>query len=203
MLAIDAGGAEARRALPNASAIIRQRVPIALVAAPDPVAFDAESLRDVTVLWIHGRTEFQLTGSQRDVLRKFVENDGVILGSAICGSEAFSESFRRELGLILPDAPLKALPAAHPALTPAFDGFDIRSVTIRTLKNTGTGQTFGRRTGPPVLEVATVNNVAAVFYSPLDLSCALESPNSVQCPGYSTEDAAKIVANLILFALQQ
>ena len=39
-----------------------------------------------------------------------------------------------------------------------------------------------------------------IFFSPLDLSCALESPNSVQCPGYSTEDAAKIVANLLLFS---
>ena len=95
------------------------------------------------------------------------------------------------------------MPAAHPALTPTFDGYDIRSITIRTPKDTGSGQTFGRRSGPPLLETAIVDDVTAVFFSPLDLSCALESQNSVQCPGYSTEDAAKIVANLILFALQQ
>jgi hypothetical protein len=51
--------------------------------------------------------------------------------------------------------------------------------------------------------MALVDHVVGVFFSPLDLSCALESPNSVQCPGYGTEDAAKIVANLVLYALQQ
>ena len=59
------------------------------------------------------------------------------------------------------------------------------------------------RSAPPVLEMAIVDNVVGVFFSPLDLSCALESPNSVQCPGYSTEEAAKIVANLVLYGLQQ
>jgi hypothetical protein len=42
-----------------------------------------------------------------------------------------------------------------------------------------------------------------VFFSPLDLSCALESQNSIQCPGYDTTDAAKVAINLMLYALQQ
>ncbi len=60
-----------------------------------------------------------------------------------------------------------------------------------------------RRSGTPVIETALLNGMTNVFFSPLDLSCALESQNSVQCPGYDTDDAAKIVANLVLFALQQ
>ncbi|MEL7266389.1 MAG: DUF4159 domain-containing protein, partial [Planctomycetota bacterium] len=51
--------------------------------------------------------------------------------------------------------------------------------------------------------VCDVEGVASVFLSPLDLSCALESQNSVQCPGYDTTDAAKIAVNLILYAMQQ
>ena len=54
-----------------------------------------------------------------------------------------------------------------------------------------------------MIEAVNVDGVAGAFFSPLDLSCALESQNSVQCPGYSTDDAAKIVGNLVLFALQQ
>ena len=53
------------------------------------------------------------------------------------------------------------------------------------------------------MELASVDSVAGVFFSPLDVSCALESQNSVQCHGYDTADAAKIVANVLLFALQQ
>ncbi len=200
MLALDAGGQEANRALPNAAALIAARVPINISSLPKAVGFDAEKLIEVPFLWIHGRTDFSFDDGQRQVLREYVESGGVILASAVCGSEAFADAFRREIALVLPDAPLRAVPASHPALN-AFAGFDVRSVTIRT--PSAEGRPVGRRSGPPLLEMAMVDNVAGVFFSPLDLSCALESPNSVQCPGYSTEDAAKIVANLVLFCLQQ
>ena len=200
MLSLDAGGQEARRALPNATALIAARVPISLTSPAQPVGLDFRQLSDVPFLWIHGRTDFSWDEAQRNVLREYVQSGGIIIGSAVCGNQAFSKAFRREMAKMLPGAPLKAMPANHPALT-ATGGFDLRSVTIRTPASGG--QEGSRRTGQPDLEFAVVDDLAAVFFSPLDLSCALESPNSVQCPGYSTEDAAKIVANLVLFALQQ
>ncbi|MDE0862217.1 MAG: DUF4159 domain-containing protein [Rubripirellula sp.] len=200
MLSLDAGGQEARRALPNATALIAARVPISLTAIPQPVGFDSQQLRDVPFLWIHGRTDFTWSDSQREVLREYVKNGGVILGSAVCGSQAFADAFRREMAKTLPDAPLNIMAPDHPALR-ASGGFDLRGVTIRTPASGG--QQLSRRKGPPVLETAMVDDLVGVFFSPLDLSCALESPNSVQCPGYSTEDAANIVANLVLYSLQQ
>ena len=203
MLGLDAGGDEAKRALPNAAAIIRQRGKIALAGTKQPVGFDAKSLQDVFVLWIHGRTEFQFTAQQRDLLRDYIQNGGVVLGSSICGSEAFAKSFRKEISLILPGSAMKPLPPGHPAFSADFDGDDIRRVTIRTPIRDGRRQQINRRTSHPVIEAVNVDGVAGAFFSPLDLSCALESQNSVQCPGYSTDDAAKIVGNLVLFALQQ
>jgi hypothetical protein len=200
MLALSAGGEEAKRALPNVASMIAARVPIRISAAEQPIGFDAESLQDVPFVWMHGRTDFQLDPAQREVLREYVENGGVILGSAVCGSTAFADAFRREIALVLPESPLQVVPAEHAVMSPA-SGFDVRSVTIRTPAQNG--RSVERRTGPPLLEMAIVDNVASVFFSPLDLSCALESPNSVQCPGYGTDDAAKIVANLVLYSLQQ
>ncbi len=200
MLAIDSGGQEARRALPNAAALMSTRLPIRVSAVGGPVAFDADQLLEIPFLWVHGRTAFELEPQQREVLREYVQNGGVILGTAICGSEPFADAFRREMTLIFPDSPLQALPVTHPLLK-IYGGYDIRNVTIRTPATAGSA--LSRRTGPPLLEYAEVDNVVGVFFSPLDLSCALESPNSVQCPGYDTQDAAKIVANLVLFALQQ
>jgi Domain of unknown function (DUF4159) len=202
-LSLDAGGQEAQRALPNAASLIGTQLPISISATPEPVGFDAQQLSDVPFLWIHGRTDFTLDDAQRKVLRAYVENGGIILGTAICGNEAFAAAFRRELALILPAAPLLAVPPSHPMMK-ADGGFDLSNVTIRTPAVGGqAGKRVRRRTGIPVLETATVDNLVGVVFSPLDLSCALESPNSVQCPGYSTEDAAKIVANLVLFCLQQ
>ena len=97
--------------------------------------------------------------------------------------------------------PLQVIPPDHAAFTTEFDGDDIRRVTIR--KPASSGQIIGRRQSHPLLEAAEVNGVTNVFFSPLDLSCALESANSVQCPGYDTQTAAKIVGNLVFFALQQ
>ncbi|MGB0596473.1 MAG: DUF4159 domain-containing protein [Rubripirellula sp.] len=200
MLAIDAGGQEARRALPNAASLMSARLPMQVSATPRPVGFETEQLLEVPFLWMHGRTEFELEPTQRDALRTYVENGGVILGTAVCGSEPFAAAFRREMALIFADSPLQPLPASHPMLN-IYGGYDIRNVAIRTPATAGAS--VSRRSGPPLLEYAVVDQVVGVFFSPLDLSCALESPNSVQCPGYDTEEAAKIVANLVLFALQQ
>jgi hypothetical protein len=203
MLALDAGGNEARRALPNAAAIISQRVPIPITTATDPIGFASDQLRDIQLLWIHGRTDFTLTAAQRESLSEFIGNGGMVIGTAICGNKAFADAFRREIAQILPDAPLQSMPPDHPALTNAFGGFDVATVTIRSPAGGAAGQGISRRTSPPVLETAEVDSMTSVFFSPLDISCALESQNSVQCPGYSTDEAAKIVANLILFAMQQ
>ncbi|MFG0261410.1 MAG: DUF4159 domain-containing protein [Novipirellula sp. JB048] len=203
MVSLGAGGEEARRAIPNAASLIRQRIPIEIIAAEQPIRIEAQGLNSVPVLWMQGRTEFELTAEQRTLLAEFIDHGGFVLGTAICGNEAFAKSFRHEMNLLLPASPLQTMPSSHPALTNAFGGFDITSVTIRKPTHRGSSQVIDRRSGAPILEFASVDNMANVFFSPLDISCALESQNSVQCPGYPTEDAAKIVANLILFALNQ
>ncbi|MCA9139245.1 MAG: DUF4159 domain-containing protein [Planctomycetales bacterium] len=202
-LNLGAGGEDARRALPNASTIIRNQTQVATTVPETPVGFDEKALAEVSVLWIHGRREFVLTPQQRDALRRFIDNDGVILGTAICGDDAFAQSFRKEFAKILGETPLKSMPADHPMLTTRFYGYDLRSVTIRRISHGGSGQQIRRQTSPPVLEFAESDGIVSVVFSPLDLSCALESQNSVQCPGYGTEDAAKIVTNVIQMALNQ
>ena len=200
---LGAGGEEARRAIPNASALIRNRIPIDIAAADSPVSLSADNLGFVPILWMHGRTEFELNDEQRESLRTYIQNGGIVLGTSICGSKSFSDSFRKEIGFALGDVSLEIMPGSHSAFTTTYGGFDIRSVEIRSPSENAMGRTVNRRKGPPNIEFASISDHANVFFSPLDISCALESQNSVQCPGYPTEDAAKIVANLILYSLNQ
>ncbi|PAY19746.1 hypothetical protein CKO51_09620 [Rhodopirellula sp. SM50] len=202
-LDVGAGGEDARRALPNASTIIRNQTQVAISVPEDPVRFDEQDLAEVSVLWVHGRRDFVLTAEQREALRQFIEHGGVILGTAICGDEAFAQAFRRELAAVLGQNSLQSMPSDHPMLTPQYFGYDLRSVTIRRIGRGAGGQQIRRQTSPPILEYAEVDEVVAVVFSPLDISCALESQNSVQCPGYGTEDAAKIVTNVVQMALNQ
>ena len=202
-LDVGAGGEDARRALPNASTIIRNQTQVAVSVPANAVGFDEQDLAEVSVLWVHGRREFELTSGQRESLRKFIERGGVVLGTAICGDESFAQSFRKEFSKILGQTPLKSMPADHVMLTTQYFGYDLRSITIRRIARGAGGQSIRRQTSPPLLEYAEVDDVVAVVFSPLDLSCALESQNSVQCPGYGTEDAAKIVTNIVQMALNQ
>ncbi len=201
-LAIDAGAEEARRALPNFVAIASDRVPIRIDIAQDDVPLDAATLADYAVIWMHGRSDFVLDPGQRQELKTFLDHGGILIADSICANEAFAIAVRRELAAILGEGELRPLAASHPAFTSEFGGFDLRSVTIRTPSRTGSGMRIDRRRGSPQIEAASVDGVTSVFFSPLDLSCALESQNSIQCSGYDTGDASRIGINLMLYALQ-
>jgi len=202
-LQLDAGARDARRALPNFVSIAAKRVPVRLEAAPDDVPIDAKAVADQAFLWIHGRTDFQFTPEQRSVLRDYLRNGGFIIADAICGSPEFAKAFRREIAAIVPESPLQNMSPDHPALTAQFGGYDLRDISTRTPSRGPGGLVINRRRGIPQLEFGIVNNVTSIYFSPLDLSCALESQNSIQCPGYDTNDASRIGVNLILHALQQ
>lgn len=204
-LGINAGGDGADRAVSHAAQLIVESLPIPIASTAAPVGFDDEVLRDVMYLWVHGRDAFEFTPDQRETLGRFVDRGGMILGSSVCGSDAFADSFRAEVERISELSPLGEMAPDHPVMR-VPGGFDLSQVTVRTPGKTDRGRGgdgLQTRRGAPVLESATCHELIGVFFSPLDISCALESPNSVQCPGYSTEDAAKIVTNWILYGLSQ
>jgi hypothetical protein len=206
-LPVDASAREARRAIPNLAAIANRELRLRVFPYEQEVAIKASTLANIGIVWIHGRGDFRWTDAEREEIRTYLRHGGMVIADSVCGNEAFATAFRRELRAILPDEPLKPLPPDHRALTNAFNGYDIRSVTIRS-PAVGRGANVklaevGKRRGPPIIETASVDGFVAVIFSPLDLSCALESPNSIQCPGYDTVDASKIAINMILFILQQ
>jgi hypothetical protein len=214
--ALGAGEEQVTSALPNAATIIREKVAIEVIAVDQPIALNDQSLARVGVLYLTGQTEFKLDNESRLALKNYIDREGIILATPICGNEAFADSLRRELTALVPNGKFEAMALDHPAWTNRFGGFDITNVEIRIPSQSGTNQKaavqkavvdkpliVARRSGSPVMEAMQVNGADTVFFSPLDLSCALESQNSIQCPGYSTADAAKIIAGVILYALQQ
>ena len=197
--------------MPNAAAIIRDRLAIEVIAVNQPIALTDESLQRVGVLYLTGQTDFQLDSEAVDALRNYVERGGILLASPICGEEAFAEPMRQLLGDISGGKPLDPMPRDHPAFGTRFGGYEVSKVGIRrpSQKRSKPSPTkreplkVSQRFDAPIIESIATEGVDNIFYSPLDLSCALESPNSIQCPGYSTEDAAKIIAGLILYGLNQ
>jgi hypothetical protein len=90
-------------------------------------------------------------------------------------------------------------------LTRTYGGFDLASVSRRVpeLRDAKEPLRAALRAGPPMLEGIKLGDRWAVVFSPLDLSCALERQDSMECPGYTRDDAARIGVNVVLYSLYQ
>lgn len=165
-----------------------------------------DSLPDYALLFVHGRRAFTWSKEEREAIGRYVTNGGVILADAICASKPFAESFRREMQEILPGRSWQPIPADHPIWSERYSGFDLKTVTLQEApRRTNDGEPLRARQVrvPPNLEAMDMDGRLAVIFSPDDLSCALENATSMECRGYTREDAARIGVNAILYALQQ
>ncbi len=169
------------------------------LAITDPAIFDHH------FVFMHGRNAFRLTDEERKQLKKYVERGGMIFANSICASGAFSESFRREMQAIFPQQAIKTIPTNDPLLTDAYGGFNLSSVQRRDPQTRAPNQPLKAllRKGPPELEGIRFGDRYGVVFSPLDLSCALEKQDTLECQGYTREDAARIGLNVVLYSLNR
>lgn len=155
------------------------------------------------LVFMHGRTAFRLTDSQRRQLKLFLERGGMLLADSICASRAFTESFRREMAAMFPSCKLERIPVSDPLLGKTYGGFDLRVVSRRVSKTTDRSGPFGAtvRKVPPELEGIKLGDHWDVIFSQYDLSCALEEHDSLKCSGYTQRDAARIGLNVVMYSL--
>ena len=200
------GGCEAApRALVNLMETAAVQLNMRTEAADEPISLTDDAIFNYPVVFMHGRNRFTLTEAERKQLKTYLERGGLLMANAICASEAFAASFRREMGAMFPDNPLGPIPASHPLFTTEKGGFDLATVTRRDPQERGSGRRMEDilRKVPPDLDGIRFGDRYGVIFSRFDLSCALEKQNSLECRGYIREDAAKIGMNIILYALQQ
>ena len=172
----------------------------------EPLDITDDALFDYHLVFMHGRTAFHLTDAERQRLRQYLERGGMLLADSICASRAFSESFRREMAAIFPDHKLERIPVDDPLLSTTYGGFDLRTVSRRDPAGGRAGGEPLEATVhkvPPDLEGIKFGDRWGVVFSPYDLSCALEKHDSLECRGYTREDAARIGLNVVLYSLQQ
>jgi len=197
------GCTAAPRALANLLEAAAQALKIRVDANPIDVPLTDDALFDYHMVFMHGRNAFRLTEAERKQLKLYVQRGGMVFANAICANKAFSESFRREMQAVFPEEPLKPIGKDDPMLTPAYGGFDLSTVTRRDPQQRTRNEPLKAllRKAPPELEAIKVNGRYGVIFSPLDLSCALEKQDTMECQGYVREDAARIGLNVVLYSL--
>jgi hypothetical protein len=156
------------------------------------------------LVFMHGRQRFTFDATRRERVRQFLERGGTLLADSVCASPAFTAAFRAEIAAALPAQKLEEIPADDPLYTAAaYGGYDIREVTLREPAGGDGPMNVRKRQVPPKLEGVRMGDRWAVIFSPYDLSCALEKQNSLECTGYSRDDAEKIALNVLLYSLNQ
>ncbi|MEX0711334.1 MAG: DUF4159 domain-containing protein, partial [Pirellulales bacterium] len=200
------GGWEAAPgALANLLAVVSREAGIRVGTDERDVALSERQLFGYPMVFMHGRNNFQLDAAERKQLRTYVERGGVLFGDAICGSEEFAKAFRREMAAVFPERSLEAIPASHPMFTSQLGGFDLKTVSRRDPQRRGPDGPLKAavRQVEPELEGIKVGERYGVIFSRYDISCALEKHESIECPGYTREDAARLGLNVVLYSLHQ
>jgi hypothetical protein len=169
------------------------------IALSDPRLFDYH------LVFMHGRNHFHLTDLERQQLKLFLNRGGILFADSICASEAFTQSFRQEMTALFPTQPMQLIPATDPLFTTAYRGFDITRVKRRDPAARDPNEPLAAtlREVTPHLEAVKIGEQYGVIFSPFDLSCALEKQDSLECQGYTREDAARIGLNVVLYSFHQ
>ncbi len=144
-----------------------------------------DSLADYHLVFMHGRTSFHLTDTERQTLRKYVERGGMVMADSICASRAFTESFRREMAAIFPNQKLEPIPADDPLWSTKYGGADLRIVSRRDPAAAAAGGgplDAAIHKVPPDLEGVKLGDHWGVVFSQYDLSLRPGKPRIAGLP---------------------
>jgi hypothetical protein len=79
----------------------------------EAIAAEVGGLVQSPVLYLTGHEAPRLTGQQREILKKYVDEGGFVLAEACCGSPEFAAGFRTLMAELF-ETPLVPLPPEHP-----------------------------------------------------------------------------------------
>ena len=119
-----------------------------------------DNLTDIPLLYVTGHFDPKFTQEEMQKLRKFLLSGGAMLADSCCGSQEFTQSFRKMMSVILPEAKVEQWEIKHPIYSFPF--------TIEKFF-----YTFPNENKPP-LEIYTLQGLPAVIFSPYGLGSGWE-----------------------------
>lgn len=153
----------------------------------ETVALASEALLDHPFVIFTGSGSFALTSTQRDALKRYIEQGGFVLASASCSNAAWRESFEALMSDLFADKTWQTIEADHPLRHVFYD-----LPRIDTKKPTDT----------PALKGMTVANRLSVVYSPVGVNGTDNAaPGCCCCGGNEVTNARLVNVNVLLYAL--
>lgn len=179
-------------AVPNLTSLLRDRLGYDVVLSHKELLPGDPNLINYPLIYVHGRAGFTFTEEEIEKLRKHLDpGGGTFFADAACGATAFDSAFRAFMDELFPDKDLEPIPADDDLYSRRV-GFDLADVELT--------QAAGGGKERPRLEGIKVDGHWAVIYSPLDIGCALERQQGLDCKGYTHESALRIAANIVIYS---
>lgn len=174
-----------------------QKTEIPVKFARRELALNDPAIFDCPMLYLTGHEDFTLSPGEREALKKYLQNGGLLYAEACCGRKSFDVAFRREMAAILPGKPLAQLPRGAPIFTSpnVIDTLEITPALSATRQNAPAIQ-------PPVLAVELDGHLA-VIYSPFGLAGGWEMSQSPYAHGYENAAAIRLGENILMHAISQ
>ncbi len=183
------------KAMANLAAFLREQADVDVVSQTMPLRLTDDALRRHPIVFLTGHFPFKLSTQELEALRTYLKRGGFLFADACCGRKAFDAAFREMAAELFPDTKLEPLPPTHPILSGEL-GFRIGQVKYRPA---ALAEKPGLTT--PALEGITIDDRTVLVYSPYSFSCPLDGHACGDCRGYEPEDAKKLAANIVLYAL--
>lgn len=131
-----------------------------------------------------GQGDFTLSGTERENLKRYLENGGFILASPGCSDPAWNIAFKRETALALPAYGLKQIPMSHPLLS------TVHKIPILHVKKR-----------PTHLQGISIHGRLALVYSPEGLNDASNAKGCCCCGGAEISEALQVNVNAVAYSL--
>lgn len=161
---------------------------------------EAEPGSPAAVWWLTGSVDPKLRTDQLTMLREYVEGGGTLLVDSASGREAFFEAVKASLEEAFGAGSLRPIKPAHPLVTGEFAG-GMGSDVRRVRYSASAAADRGAAEGPPALYGVEHAGRLVVVLSRYGLACPMEGCAAYGCAGLKPEDAQRVVANVLLYAM--
>ena len=147
---------------------------------------------ELPILYLTGHEAVSLDDETRKKLRVYLQDGGMLLCDACCGSKDYIEGWVKEINVIFPRKKVRPLPPDHPV----FNCFHkIEKVGYHV-------EGKGRFRSGPVLMGINIGCRTAVIMTPYDLSCGWDGHFHEKGKRvWPAEDAKRLGVNMVCYAL--
>ena len=80
---------------------------------PQDILDEVGVLVQSPILYLNGHNAPKLSGQQKQILKKYIEEGGFVIAEACCGSPAFADGFRALMRELFPKSPLQPMSPDH------------------------------------------------------------------------------------------